>query len=362
MHDLIVEGLEKQFDGNMIIRDLSFTVEHGEFFTLLGPSGCGKSTTLACLAGLERPSRGRIELAGRVFSDQKRDVFLPAEERNLGMVFQSYALWPQMTVEQNIAFPLKLRKVDGGQRARTVADVMEKVGLERLGKRYPHQLSGGQQQRVALARALAYSPDLLLLDEPLSNLDAKLRDQARVWLKRLQSDLGITTIYVTHDQEEALSLSDRIAVMLQGDMVQVDEPRAIYKTPATAEIAGFIGRSNFLPGVIERGGVAGSDVAIAVEATGETIVGIAAEDLPSGTPATLAVRPEGAQIVATQVTRDEVNEVLEVEIIGESYLGNRVEYQARYGDVVLQIDGTETAPAAEVRLLVPRTALRVYRA
>jgi iron(III) transport system ATP-binding protein len=233
MPDVHVSHLSKQFGDVAVLKDVSVTIKDGEFFTLLGPSGCGKSTTLNCIAGLEQPTAGSVSVGDTTFVDTERKIFLPPESRNLGMVFQSYALWPHMSIADNLAMPLKIRKVDKAERAARIHEALDKVGLAHLGDRYPHQLSGGQQQRVALARALVYSPSVLLLDEPLSNLDAKLREQARAWLKRLQADLGITTVYVTHDQDEALALSDRIAVMSEGDMVQIGTPREIYEEPAT---------------------------------------------------------------------------------------------------------------------------------
>src|SRR5688500_5079115 len=194
MPDVIVNNLHKEFSGNTVLKGVSFTIKDGEFFTLLGPSGCGKSTTLNCIAGLEEPTGGSITVGGDAFVDVDRSVFLEPEERNLGMVFQSYALWPYMTVAKNLAMPLNIRKVPKDRQKKLISEALDKVGLADLHARYPHQLSGGQQQRVALARALIYSPTVLLLDEPLSNLDAKLREQARAWLKRLQVDLGITTV------------------------------------------------------------------------------------------------------------------------------------------------------------------------
>ena len=190
MPELIVKNLTKTFGDNTVLHDDTFTIKDGEFFTLLGASGCGKSTTLNCIAGLEQPTSGSISVGGTTFVDTEKRVFLPPEERNLGMVFQSYALWPHMTIAKNLALPLNIRKVPKDKQKTLIHEALDKVGLADLSGRYPHQLSGGQQQRVALARALVYSPTMLLLDEPLSNLDAKLREQARAWLKRLQEDLG----------------------------------------------------------------------------------------------------------------------------------------------------------------------------
>jgi iron(III) transport system ATP-binding protein len=227
---------------------VSFRVEAGEFFTLLGPSGCGKTTTLRCLAGLERPDAGTIAIGGRVVSSSMPPAFTPPNEREIGMVFQSYAIWPHMTVFQNVAFPLKVAGL-GARSPETTARVEEALALVRLdaqASRLATQLSGGQQQRLALARALVRRPPLLLLDEPLSNLDARLREQMRLELRALQRRLGITMIYVTHDQTEALSMSDRIAVMQEGRIVQAGTPGEMYGSPASAFVAEFIGSSNVL--------------------------------------------------------------------------------------------------------------------
>ncbi len=244
MPDVKVTRLNKQFGDNTVLDDVDFTIRDGEFFTLLGPSGCGKSTTLNCIAGLEEPTSGAIVVGDSTFVDTARRIFVPPEGRNLGMVFQSYALWPHKTIADNLAMPLQIRKIGKDEQRRLIDDALDKVGLQQMRGRYPHQLSGGQQQRVALARALVYSPTVLLLDEPLSNLDAKLREQARAWLKRLQEELGITTVYVTHDQDEALALSDRIAVMSGGRMLQVGTPTEIYETPAD-------GRGGSLRGAVQ---------------------------------------------------------------------------------------------------------------
>src|SRR5438552_15458950 len=218
-------------------------ISDGELFTLLGPSGCGKTTVLRLMAGFYAPAGGEIW-----FGERRVDGLRPYE-RNIGMVFQNYALWPHMTVRANIAYGLKLRKLDGATIAERVAAGLRKVNLAGLELRYPGQLSGGQQQRVALARALVLNPDILLLDEPLSNLDAKIRVQVRAEIRKLQRDLGITTIYVTHDQEEALSLSDRVAVMQEGRVVQVAPPKELYERPTSRFVADFVGTNNFIAGV-----------------------------------------------------------------------------------------------------------------
>jgi iron(III) transport system ATP-binding protein len=227
---------------------VSFDVPRGHVFTLLGPSGCGKTTSLRVIAGLERPGQGSVVFAGRVIADAARGLFVPPHKRNMGMVFQSYAIWPHMTVFENVAYPLQLRGVRGEALRRKVEQVLELVGMAGLADRPAPQLSGGQQQRVALCRALVYEPDLLLLDEPFSNLDAKLRHQMRVELKLLQQRLGITVLFVTHDQLEALSMSDEIAVMNQGHVEQVGAPSELYDQPASPFVRDFLGQTVSLAG------------------------------------------------------------------------------------------------------------------
>jgi iron(III) transport system ATP-binding protein len=358
MPDVVVKNLRKDFGGNTVLHEVSFTIRDGEFFTLLGPSGCGTSTTLSCLAGLEQPTSGSIAVGNTVLVDDSSNKFVPPEERNLGMVVQSYALWPHMTLAENLAMPLNIRKVSKTEQKTLIHDALEKVGLAHLAHRYPHQLSGGQQQRVALARALVYSPKVLLLDEPLSNLDAKLREQARVWLKRLQSELGITTVYVTHDQEEALAMSDRIAVMSNGHMLQVAPPHEIYERPATAEVAAFIGRSNFIDGTVisARGGAA----TVRLDESGETINVAVSEHAATGDLVTVAFRPEKVFLTnrGAQVPADAI--VLSADIMTTSYVGSRYEYDLKYGSKTLLVDSTTGGLTGAVRLVVPAEAVRLY--
>lgn len=232
-------------DATKAINGLDLAIESGEFFVLLGPSGCGKTTTLRCIAGLERPDEGCIEIAGSTVAAPERGLFVPPERRDLGMVFQNYALWPHMTVEANVAYPVRARRGAGDSR-QLARRALRQVGLEELAGRYPAELSGGQQQRVALARALAASPQLLLFDEPLSNLDASLRLHLREQLRSLHRELGYTAVYVTHDQSEALVLADRIAVMHGGRLAQLGTPQEVYARPASAFVAGFVGFDNLL--------------------------------------------------------------------------------------------------------------------
>jgi iron(III) transport system ATP-binding protein len=231
------------------VNDVSFTVGR-EVVSLFGPSGCGKTTTLRCIAGLERPNSGEISIDGKLVTSTSKKIFVSPEKRDIGLVFQSYALWPHMKVFDNIAYPLKIRRAPKEEIKERVHRVLSLVGLEGFENRYPAQLSGGQQQRVALARSLIYEPKVLLMDEPLSNLDAKVRERTREELKKLLSRIGIASVYVTHDQEEAFVLSDRILVMSDGKIVQADVPFNIYQNPTNEFVASFVGRSNILDGIV----------------------------------------------------------------------------------------------------------------
>ena len=273
----------------MTVGPLSFQVMEGEFFSLLGPSGCGKTTTLRCIAGFETPSEGSISLGDQRLDDK------PPHRRDVGLVFQNYALFPHLTVFDNIAFGLRLRKIGKAEIARRVGQILELVDLRNLAERYPAQLSGGQQQRVAIARALVLEPSLLLFDEPLSNLDFKLRIQMRYELRDLQKRLGKTAVYVTHDQSEALALSDRIAVLSQGRLEQIGTPSEIYEEPASAFVADFIGSSNLLQARV-RGGRGGADTAVETE-HGLTLTIPRVTDA-AGATVTLLLRPERFQMAA----------------------------------------------------------------
>jgi len=245
---IAVENLTKRFGTLAAVSRVSLSIQEGEMFTLLGPSGCGKTTLLRLLAGFYTADEGEIRFGDRVVNE------VPPHERGIGMVFQNYALWPHMTVSENVSYGLKLRKVSSSDMAARVQGVLAKVGLTGLGDRYPGQLSGGQQQRVALARALVLNPQMLLLDEPLSNLDAKIRVQVRAEIRKLQKELAITAVYVTHDQEEALAMSDRIAVFNLGRVCQVGPPKALYERPANRFVADFIGINNLVEGTVRSVG------------------------------------------------------------------------------------------------------------
>ncbi|MCU1490793.1 MAG: transporter ATP-binding protein, partial [Acidimicrobiaceae bacterium] len=292
---LKVDGLEKQFsmrDSDVVraLDGVSFTVPEGALFTLLGASGSGKTTTLRSIAGLERPDAGRIEIGDVAVFDGSRALFVPPNKRDLGMVFQSYAIWPHMTVFENVAFPLRVKRKGRAEIRDAVERTLALMNMEHLAKRSSSLLSGGQQQRLALARAIVASPRLLLLDEPLSNLDAKLRERMRFELKRLQVETGLTTVYVTHDQMEALALSDEIALMHDGRIVQQATPAEIYHAPASAYVADFIGSTNLLSGTLREGdAVAGACVVSLGEAD---VAGVLAAEARVGASVAVAVRPE----------------------------------------------------------------------
>ncbi|MBR0643783.1 ABC transporter ATP-binding protein [Plastoroseomonas hellenica] len=358
MADLLIEGLVKRFGDVRAVDNVSIHVADGEFVTLLGPSGCGKSTTLAAIAGLDRPDEGRIIVGGKTYFDGARGTYLPPEARGCGLVFQSYALWPHMTVFDNVVFPLTLRKVNAAERKRRVAEVLALVEMERFADRYPHMLSGGQQQRVALARTLVYQPAILLLDEPLSNLDAKLRDRARVWLAELRTRLGLTTIYVTHDQIEALSLSDRIVVMNGGRIAQLGTPQDIYERPADPFVADFIGTTNFLPAKVAE---PGAGTALLELGNGQRIEVAAERAQTQGARVTIAFRPEQMRVAtAGEVTNGE-GSVVDARVLTRSYVGGRWQVGLDLGGGPLRLE-TETPPAGDaVRLWLPRHGGIVFR-
>lgn len=250
MSQVIIESLIKKYGKVVAVDDVDLEVQEGEFLTLLGPSGCGKTTTLRCVAGLEKPDGGKIYIGGKLANSAKDRIFLPPEKRDVGMVFQSYAIWPNMTVFDNVAFGLSIRKVAREKIEKRVRAVLKQVKMEEYAARYATELSGGQQQRVAVARALAFEPRALLFDEPLSNLDAKLREDMRIELVNIQKNVGISALYVTHDQTEAMAISDRIAVMDKGKIVQLGTPEEIYNKPINQFVAEFIGTTNLVTGQV----------------------------------------------------------------------------------------------------------------
>jgi len=295
--ELAVERLTKTFaaTAHAAVDDVSFRVEPGEVVVLLGPSGCGKTTTLRCVAGLEHPTSGTIAIGGKIMSDPARGLLVPPRSRNLGMVFQSYAVWPHMTVAENVAYPLRTRRMARHDIARRVMEVLELVGLAAYANRSVVLLSGGQMQRVALARSLVYRPQLLLLDEPLSNLDAKLRLRLRDDLRRIIKQTGVSALYVTHDQSEAVVLGDRIGVMRDGKLLQIAVPNELYNRPADLFVANFTGASNLLDGrLVERNGEFGTvEVASRERLTAWLPAGVKA-----GEAVKVAVRPENVRLGA----------------------------------------------------------------
>ena len=262
MADVTIRNVSKAFGNHVVLREFNQTFQDGEFITLLGPSGCGKTTMLRMIAGFEKPTSGEILIGDRVVSSEK--VFVPPEKRGIGMVFQSYAVWPHMNVQDNVAYPLRIRKLPKEEINEQVRRALETVHLSQYAERMPDQLSGGQQQRVALSRALVGKPQLLLLDEPLSNLDAKLRESMRFEIKEIQSRLGITVVYVTHDQTEAMAMSDRIILINRGVVQQIGPPAEIYNHPANQFVADFLGKVDFLGGTAKVG-------EITLDGTGQSI-------------------------------------------------------------------------------------------
>jgi spermidine/putrescine transport system ATP-binding protein len=311
-----LQGVSKRFGDLTAVRDLDLDVESGEFFTLLGPSGCGKTTTLRMVAGFEEPSEGHVLLDGDDVTG------LPPFKRATNTVFQSYALFPHLSVADNVAFGLRRKGVDKADVGRRVEEELERVGLAGQAKRRPRQLSGGQQQRVALARALVNRPAVLLLDEPLGALDLKLRKQLQVELKRIQREVGITFIYVTHDQEEALTMSDRIAVMNDGVIEQVDEPETVYEHPTTEFVAGFIGVSNLMPATMLSAGELKLDAGVTVKTS--------ADGIAHGERCHAVVRPEKLEVASGAANGDRPS--VDGTVESSLYLGTATQLVVRLAD------------------------------
>jgi iron(III) transport system ATP-binding protein len=339
MSALSVRGLVKRFaskgDSVAAVDGLSLEAATGELLTILGPSGCGKTTTLRCIAGLEKPEAGEIEVGGRILFSAKAGIAVPVADRGIGVVFQSYAIWPHMSVLENAAFPLtaakRRRRLPRREIRGRVERVLEVVHLDHLAGRQATDLSGGEQQRLALARALVMEPPLLLLDEPLSNLDARLRDEMRVELRRLQREVGVTAVYVTHDQVEALALSDTLAVMNGGRLEQVGAPRDVYARPASRFVADFIGAANLLEGVV-------ADVRDGTcrVATAHGLVETGSDAFASGAPVLLVVRPEHVALEALSPGADrDGGWVGTVEVI--SFLGDAADHHVRLGSTRLRV-------------------------
>lgn len=338
---LSVKGLYTEYPNDRgqtvkAAQDVAFEVPEGKLFTLLGPSGCGKTTTLRSIAGLERPVAGEISVGDRAVYSSSKNIFVPPNQRNFGMVFQSYAIWPHMNVFQNAAFPLEVRRNRPSEKEirDKVMRVLAAVGLEELAGRDATRLSGGQQQRLALARAIAMEPKLLLLDEPLSNLDAKLREKMRFELKRLQNEFKLTTVYVTHDQSEALALSHQIAVMNEGRIVQIGSPRDIYERPRDPFVADFVGTSNFIDATVRGSlGASGGPGAYRVtSALGELDVR-SVDTLAANDKAVIAIRPEDVALHETPPAGG--HNACRGKVEAQVFLGECMDFQVRVGDTLL---------------------------
>ena len=330
-----VKGLEKIYGTNRVVSDVSFEVAKGEFVSLLGPSGCGKTTTLRCIAGLEEANGGEIAIGGETVSAPAQAKMIAPNARDVGMVFQSYAVWPHMTVAENVAFPLKIRKATATVVAERVAWALGIVGLTELRDRQPSQLSGGQQQRVALARAIVGRPRVLLFDEPLSNLDAKLRDTTRIEIRRLQRELDIAALYVTHDQAEALSMSDRVIVMDRGVIRQAGAPKELYRRPLDRFVADFVGTASFIDVMRDGDGHAWRlPDGTRIEADASAAAG--------GTRHQIMLRPEAIAIgAAGQSFAGNGVQALAGRVKEASYLGAHSEYLVEAGGALIRVHGTE---------------------
>jgi iron(III) transport system ATP-binding protein len=351
MNELVVSDVHKKLGENQILKGVSFTLKSGDVVALLGASGSGKTTLLRAIAGLDHPDSGQIRLGGRTLFDSATRTAVPAEQRGLGLVFQSYALWPHRTVLQNVEYPLKVRRVAGAESGERVLKVLREIGLEHMAQRYPHQLSGGQQQRVALARAIVYNPPLLLLDEPLSNLDAKLREEARVWLRELIDRLGLSAVCVTHDQVEALALADRVVLLEQGRAVQEGTPEEIYDRPRSLFAAEFMGSNNRLPGRIAE--VRGARAR--VTAVGGEIWGQLEVDKHEGDEAMAVIRLERVRILG-----EPGENRLPAQLDSTVYLGERWDHLFRIGDLRVRAWTRDPPPEGPHFLSFPAESVWVF--
>src|SRR5262245_36179034 len=351
MADLIVKDVALRLGENEILKGVSLAVPAGEVVALLGPSGSGKTTLLRAIAGLETPHGGSIAIGDRAFFDAARGVELPAEERGLGLVFQSYALWPHRTVFDNVAYGLKLRGVSAIETKTRVEKTLSQIGLGHLAARFPHQLSGGQQQRVAIARALVYEPPVILLDEPLSNLDAKLREEARAWLRTLIVTLGLSAIHVTHDQVEAMAIADRIVLLDAGLIAQEGSPTALYNEPATLFAAEFMGSNNRLDGKL----VGNSGEHATLEVFGERLNGIARTKASAGSKATGVIRIERVRSASGGGPNR-----LKMQLKTSMYLGERWELVFARDNVSMRAYASAPIPPGEHYVEFPSEALWVF--
>ena len=351
-----VTGLAKAFGSVQAVNHVDFDVPPGAMVTLLGPSGCGKTTTLRLIAGLEKPDAGEVYVGDRLISAPEKGIFVPPERRGMGMVFQSYAVWPHMTVYENIVFPLQQKKVPSREARERVMTMVETLGLTGMHDRPSTLLSGGQQQRVALGRALVFDPEVLLLDEPLSNLDAKLREEMRFELKNIQSRLGVTSLFVTHDQTEAMVLSDKVFVMNAGGMEQQGPPEDVYERPSTQFVMDFLGQVNHLPGVVRRGD--GGFIANIADAKASVVLP-PGDDWKDGEEVIVAFRPSDVQVVkATGKSAEWCGKCLNA-----AYLGDHMEYAIQLGETEIRASGATSGRLEKdelVELKIPAGVVRAW--
>jgi len=351
MPDLIAEKIEKQLGTAQILRGVSFELQQGEILALLGASGSGKTTLLRSVAGLEQPDAGRIEIRGQLVFDAASGFEVPAEQRGLGLVFQSYAIWPHRSVFENVAYGLRVRRAPEAETRQKVGAVLERLGLGQLADRYAHQLSGGQQQRVALARAMVYNPPVLLLDEPLSNLDAKLREDARAWLREIIKQTETSALYVTHDQTEALAIADRVLLLDRGFIQEEGAPEKIYGAPTNRFSAEFMGSNNRLEGKLaevsgERGRLQGE---------GWTLWGRLRATKKAGEPATGLIRVERLRL-----SDGSGPDRLKMKLHSALYLGERWEYLFHFGELRVRVWGEERLREGEYWVSVPEASLWIF--
>lgn len=349
MAQVILKNLTKVFDDITAVKDFSAKVEDGKFVTLLGPSGCGKTTTLRMIAGFIEPTVGEI-IIGKEIVYRSKEFFIPPENRNIGMVFQSYAVWPHMNLLDNVSYPLRIRKMPKKERYAKAVQVLEMVELKGMGQRYPHQLSGGEQQRVALARALIVDPYVMLLDEPLSNLDAKLREQMRFEIKELQKKTKVTIIYVTHDQAEAMAMSDEIIVMNKGEIQQIGKPEEIYEEPVNKFVANFIGLTNFIPCQISQD----RKYLILKDGKGSKIEYVVSEKYKE--EVMLCIRLE--DIILKPYDTAELNG----QVIRATYLGNLVDYLLQVGGITVRVQSKDRgfSTGDKVSLIIDKEKILLY--
>ncbi|MGC8678517.1 MAG: ABC transporter ATP-binding protein [Fervidicoccaceae archaeon] len=341
MPELLLEGISKKYGRVEAVKNVDLTVENGKIVSILGPSGCGKTTTLRIIAGLAMPDSGRILLGG------KDITYLPPEKRNMGMVFQNYAVWPHMNVFENVAFPLRSKKMSKEEIDRRVKEALEMVRMYELRERYPHQLSGGQQQRVALARALAVYPEVVLLDEPLSNLDARLREEMRIEIRELQRKLKFTAVYVTHDQLEAFTISDKIAVMNAGRIVQVAEPKELYFNPSNEFVANFLGKLNIIEGDVEE--ILGDSIIIVRTPAGR-IKAKSGHRLSGNLKGKvlIGIRPSSFRVLPKEIVSSE-NNVISGVVVSSIFLGEMYEYRVEInGGKILTVTSSEELKEGDV--------------